>query len=158
MLARCMLLSFVSHGFTKSWVGQVASRSPINRHALDFTVSLDDQGHEFLYWVPGALHLICAFLDEILALRVPRYRLGRSTAFLAPLSPAELLGTIAKFRQGTDLLSHGNVLSPHPFLMTGGSSLKRYSEVVAPQQILTRLFLRCCLCLNVAPTGFLFVS
>ena len=30
--------------FTKSWVGQVALRSPINRHALDLTVSLDDQG------------------------------------------------------------------------------------------------------------------
>ena len=38
-------LSFVSLGFTKSWVGQVALRSPINRHALDLTVSLDDQGH-----------------------------------------------------------------------------------------------------------------
>ena len=34
-----------SRGFTKSWVGQVASRSPINRHALDLTISLDDQGH-----------------------------------------------------------------------------------------------------------------
>ena len=32
-LAAC--LSFVSRGLTKSWVGQVASRSPINRHALD---------------------------------------------------------------------------------------------------------------------------
>ena len=38
-------LSFVSRGFTKSWVGQVALRSPINRHAVDLTVSLDDQGH-----------------------------------------------------------------------------------------------------------------
>ena len=28
-------LSFVSRGFTKSWVGQVALRSPINRHAVD---------------------------------------------------------------------------------------------------------------------------
>ena len=37
-------LSFVSRGFTKSWVGQVALRSPTNRHALDLTVSLDDQG------------------------------------------------------------------------------------------------------------------
>ena len=43
--ARCMLSSFVSLGFTKSWVGQVALRSPINRHALDLAVSLDDQGH-----------------------------------------------------------------------------------------------------------------
>ena len=34
-----------SLGFTKSWVGQVALRSPINRHALDLVVSLDDQGH-----------------------------------------------------------------------------------------------------------------
>ena len=40
--ARCMLPSFVSLGFTKSWVGQVALRSPINRHALDLAVSLDD--------------------------------------------------------------------------------------------------------------------
>ena len=39
-LAAC--LSFVSRGLTKSWVGQVASRSPINRHALDLAVSLDD--------------------------------------------------------------------------------------------------------------------
>ena len=31
-----------SLGFTKSWVGQVALRSPINRHALDLVVSLDD--------------------------------------------------------------------------------------------------------------------
>ena len=38
------LSSFVSLGFTKSWVGQVALRSPINRHALDLAVSLDDQG------------------------------------------------------------------------------------------------------------------
>ena len=38
-------LSFVSRGFTKSWVGQVALRSPINRHAVDPFVSLDDQGH-----------------------------------------------------------------------------------------------------------------
>ena len=67
-------------------------------------------------------------------------------------------GTIATFRQGTDLLSHGNVLFPHPFLMIGGSSLKRYSEVVAPQQILTRLFSCCYLSLNVAPIGFPFVS
>ena len=37
--------SFVSLGFTKPWVGQVALRSPINRHALDLAVSLDDQGH-----------------------------------------------------------------------------------------------------------------
>ena len=29
-------------------------------------------------------------------------------------------------RLGTDLLSHGNALFPHPFLMTGGSSLKHY--------------------------------
>ena len=36
---------FVSLGFTKSWVGQVALRSPINRPALDLAVSLDDQGH-----------------------------------------------------------------------------------------------------------------
>ena len=42
--ARCMPSSSVSRGFTKSWVGQVALRSPINRHALDLTVSLDDQG------------------------------------------------------------------------------------------------------------------
>ena len=40
-----MLSSVVSLGFTKSWVGQVALRSPINRHALDLVVSLDDQGH-----------------------------------------------------------------------------------------------------------------
>ena len=33
--ARCMLSSVVSRGFTKSWVGQVALRSPTNRHALD---------------------------------------------------------------------------------------------------------------------------
>ena len=54
----------VSRGFTKSWVGQVASRSPINMHALDLTVSLDDQGHrnEFLCRVHGALSLICTFL------------------------------------------------------------------------------------------------
>ena len=39
-------------------------------------------------------------------------------------------GTIATFRQGTDLLSHGNASSPHHFLMIGGLSLKRYSEVV----------------------------
>ena len=47
ILSVCSLhaLSFVSLGFTKSWVGQVALRSPINRHALDLTVSLDDQGH-----------------------------------------------------------------------------------------------------------------
>ena len=32
-------LVFVSLGFTKSWVGQVALRSPINRHALDLVVS-----------------------------------------------------------------------------------------------------------------------
>ena len=32
-------------GPTKSWVGQVALRSPINRHAVDPFVSLDDQGH-----------------------------------------------------------------------------------------------------------------
>ena len=46
ILSVCSLhaLSFVSRGFTKSWVGQVALRSPINRHALDLTVSLDDQG------------------------------------------------------------------------------------------------------------------
>ena len=37
-------LVLVSRGFTKSWVGQVALRSPTNRHALDLTVSLDDQG------------------------------------------------------------------------------------------------------------------
>ena len=42
--ARCMPSSSVSRGFTKSWVGQVALRSPTNRHALDLTVSLDDQG------------------------------------------------------------------------------------------------------------------
>ena len=29
MSARCMFSSFVSLGFTKSWVGQVALRSPI---------------------------------------------------------------------------------------------------------------------------------
>ena len=45
MLARCMLSSLVSLGFTKSWVGQVALRSPINRPALDHDVSLDVQGH-----------------------------------------------------------------------------------------------------------------
>ena len=39
--ARCMSSFFVSRGFTKSWVGQVASRSP----TVDFVVSLDDQGH-----------------------------------------------------------------------------------------------------------------
>ena len=33
-------VELVSRGFTKSWVGQVASRSPINRHALDLTVSM----------------------------------------------------------------------------------------------------------------------
>ena len=43
--AHCMLSSFVSLGFTKFWVGQVALRSPINRHALDLAVLLDDQGH-----------------------------------------------------------------------------------------------------------------
>ena len=42
--ARCMPLSSVSRGFTKSRVGQVALRFPTNRHALDLTVSLDDQG------------------------------------------------------------------------------------------------------------------
>ena len=41
-LQRLLALSFVSRGFTKSWVGQVALRSPINRHALDLTVALDD--------------------------------------------------------------------------------------------------------------------
>ena len=45
VMARCMLSSLVSLGFTKSWVGQVALRSPINQHALDLVVSLDDQGH-----------------------------------------------------------------------------------------------------------------
>ena len=44
-VARCMLCPLFSRGFTKSWVGQVALRSPINRHAVDLTVSLDDQGH-----------------------------------------------------------------------------------------------------------------
>ena len=43
MSARCMFSSFVSLGFTKSWVGQVALRSPTNRHALDLAVSLDDK-------------------------------------------------------------------------------------------------------------------
>ena len=43
--ARCMLSSFVSRGFIKFWVGQVALRSPTNRHALDLVVSLDDQDH-----------------------------------------------------------------------------------------------------------------
>ena len=60
-------------------------------------------------------------------------------------------------RQGTDLLSHGNASSPHHFLMIGGLSLKRYSEV-ATQQILTRLFLRCCLCLSVVLSDFPSVS
>ena len=40
MLARNLLLSFVSRGFTKFWAGRVASRSPINRHAWDLTVPL----------------------------------------------------------------------------------------------------------------------
>ena len=45
VLARCMSSFFVPRGFTKSWVGQVASRSPTNRQAVDLAVSLDDQGH-----------------------------------------------------------------------------------------------------------------
>ena len=36
-------LVFLFHAvLTKSWVGQVALRSPIKRHALDLAVSLDD--------------------------------------------------------------------------------------------------------------------
>ena len=73
-----MLLSFVSRGFTKSWVGQVASRSPINRHVLAKATR-----NEFLYRVHGALLLICAFLDKILALRVPRYRLAPVDCFFS---------------------------------------------------------------------------
>ena len=66
--------------------------------------------------------------------------------------------TFATFRLDTDLLSHGNALFLHPFLMTGGSSLRRYSEEVAHQQILTRSFFHCCLCLNAVLTSFLFAS
>ena len=43
--AACVRTCLVSCDFTKPWVGQVALRSPSNRHALDLTVSLDDQGH-----------------------------------------------------------------------------------------------------------------
>ena len=56
--ARCMPSSSVSHGFTKSWVGQVALRSPTNRHALVFNANRN----EFLYRVHSALSLICTFL------------------------------------------------------------------------------------------------
>ena len=61
-------------------------------------------------------------------------------------------GTIVIFRQDIGLLSHGSALSPHHFLMIGGHSLKRYSGVVAPQLISTRLSLRCCLCLSAVPS------
>ena len=57
-------LVLVSRGFTKSWVGQVALRSPTNRHALDllFHWTTNTNRHEFLYWVYGALSLICTQL------------------------------------------------------------------------------------------------
>ena len=63
--ARCMPSSLVSRGFTKSWVGQVALRSPTNRHALDllFHWTTKATRNEFLYRVHGAPVLICTFLD-----------------------------------------------------------------------------------------------
>ena len=81
ILSVCSLhaLSFVSRGFTKSWVGQVALRSPINRHALDLTVSLDDQGQQERISLTGPwCHLFDLYLPR---LRVPLY------GFLATGSP-----------------------------------------------------------------------
>ena len=86
-------LSFVSRGFTKSWIGQVALRSPINRHAVDplwFTGRSRPLGTRFsvgsmvlsLWSAPSSL--------EIPALRVPRYRLAPVDHLLVPLSPAKL--------------------------------------------------------------------
>ena len=86
-------LSFVSRGFTKSWVGQVALRSPINRHAVEplcFTGGSRQLGTRFsvgsmvlsLWSAPSSL--------EIPALRVPRYRLAPVDHLLVPLSPAKL--------------------------------------------------------------------
>ena len=62
--ARCMSSSSVSRGFTKSWVGQIASRSPTNRHALDLSVQWTTKANRnvILYRVRGALSLICTFL------------------------------------------------------------------------------------------------
>ena len=93
MSARCMLSSFVSRGFTKSWVGQVALRSPINRHALDLTVSLDDQGQLERVSLMGPWSPL--FDLHLPRLRFPPYGFlatgsPRLTAFLAPLSPAKL--------------------------------------------------------------------
>ena len=85
-VARCMFRPFVSRGFTKSWVGQVALRSPINRHAVELTVSLDDQGtrNVFLNWVQGAYLWSAPSSFEIPALRVPRYRLAPVDCHLVP--------------------------------------------------------------------------
>ena len=79
VLAWCMLSSFVSLGFTKSWVGQVALRSPINRHALDLAVSLDDQRPLGTGFFNGSM--VLSFDLLLPPLRFPTY------GFLATGSP-----------------------------------------------------------------------
>ena len=82
--ARCMPSSLVSRGFTKPWVGQVALRSPTNRHALDllFHWTIKATRNEFLYigsMVPFPWSAPSSI--EIPALRVPRYRLAPVDCF-----------------------------------------------------------------------------
>ena len=78
-------LSFVSRGVTKSWVGQVASRSPIYRHVFDATVSLDVKAtrNEFLNGSMVLLFSAAPSSIEIPYLRVPRYRLAPVDCFLS---------------------------------------------------------------------------
>ena len=93
MSTRCMLTFLVSRGFTKFWVGQVASRSSTNRYALDlvFYWTTKTNRNVILNLVQGAYLLIL----HLPRLRIPLCGLLATdsphlTAFYAPLSPAKL--------------------------------------------------------------------
>ena len=102
--ARCMPSSLVSRGLTKLWVGQVALRSPTNKHALDllFHWTIKATRNEFLYWVQGAPSLICTFLDWD----------SRPTGSSLQARPGWLLFKLLCHRQSSLLVTRSFLSSP----------------------------------------------